>query len=178
MKTKQFITFSLSAGDRKTFKKLCDEYWFFLWFITKDRLNYCWIVSTSKSCWGHLSCGCWVCNGMSSQAAVQVWASLPLLVLVLWVARSFWLPPCAPTLLSTRTTSEGFVPTPQRCTACQLGISLCFFFFFWFVFPCPVSQEQKYLLSCTARVPKAVGSCTGTEKRVFGRNGLCHVWIL
>lgn len=63
MKTKQFITFSLSAGDRKTFKKLCDEYWFFLWFITKDRLNYCWIVSTSKSCWGHLSCGCWAVTG-------------------------------------------------------------------------------------------------------------------
>lgn len=156
------MIFSLIYNKRQTQLLLDCEY-----FQVLLRPPVLWVLGSDR-----------VCNGMSSQAAVQVWASLPLLVLVLWAARSFWLPPCAPTLLSTRTTSEGFVPTPQRCTACQLGISLCFFFFFWFVFPCPVSQEQKYLLSCTARVPKAVGSCTGTEKCVFGRNGLCHVWIL
>lgn len=107
------MIFSLIYNKRQTQLLLDCEY-----FQVLLRPPVLWVLGSDR-----------VCNGMSSQAAVQVWASLPLLVLVLWAARSFWLPPCAPALLSTGTTSEGFVPTPQRCTACQLGISVFSFFF-------------------------------------------------
>lgn len=140
------------------------EYGFFFpfWFIAKDRLHFCWTVSIpcpSVGAGGGMAV--MGCSGCSSGVG---------------------LPPCSwlpSVLLSIRTPLAGFVPAGNCPLYFWLGLFVCFyiFLFFWCVFPCPVYQEQKYLLECTAlsqRQWAAVQNWEGWDWGT-GRSGLCPV---
>lgn len=152
---------------------------FFLWFITKDRLNYCWIVSTSKSCWGHLSCGCWAVTGsvMGCPVRLQFRCGPPSLS---W-SWSCGLPGpsgCHPVLLHCwaqgQLQRDLFQPRRGALLASWESPSVFSFFLVCLPMPCVTRAKVPAVMHCTC--PKGCGQLyRNWEARVWKEWSLSRV---
>lgn len=86
-------------------------------------------------------CGCWGWHGSNGMLRLQFRCGAPSLLLAALRAPEH------------KDTSGGVCSSWELPSVFLVGfvcLFLYFSLFFWCVFPCPVYQEQKYLLECTA----------------------------